>query len=178
MIRGEDSRPNFKFRDPLISSEQLRLKNWNFGCGSLDLLLTSATPYMSQERLNSETPARAVCAVHSMQPLPNYFGLLFSLLASLKLFFTVSIDLRRLVFCRTPVPLRSRYEHVYDRAVLWHTAWHRTIIMVIVSFILQIITVQILSIGKKIGTTDWQVSEMPAVLLTIVASTLLLILSE
>jgi len=44
--------------------------------GSCDLLLISATPYISQEQLKLESPARAVRAVHSMWPLPNYFGLL------------------------------------------------------------------------------------------------------
>jgi len=33
-------------------------------------------PLISQERLKLESLARAVCAVHSMLPLPNYFGLL------------------------------------------------------------------------------------------------------
>jgi len=44
--------------------------------GSHDLLLTSVTLYVSQERLKLESPVRAV---HSMQPLPNYFGLLLML---------------------------------------------------------------------------------------------------
>jgi len=43
--------------------------------GSHDLPLTSAT--LSQERLQLQSPARAVCAVYSIQPLRNYFGLLF-----------------------------------------------------------------------------------------------------
>jgi len=36
------------------------------------------TYYIALERLqlHVKSPARAVCAVHSMQPLPNYFGLL------------------------------------------------------------------------------------------------------
>jgi len=46
---------------------------------SRDPLLTSATAYISQERLQLQSPARAVCVVHSMQPLPNHFGLLLSL---------------------------------------------------------------------------------------------------
>jgi len=32
---------------------------------------------VSPEWLELDTPARAVCVVHSMQPLPNQFGLLF-----------------------------------------------------------------------------------------------------
>jgi len=40
--------------------------------GSHDLLLNSATAYISQEWLQLQSP---VCAVHLMQPLPNYFGL-------------------------------------------------------------------------------------------------------
>jgi len=42
---------------------------------SSDLLLNSAAAYISQEWLQLDTPAPAVSAVHSMQPLPNYFGL-------------------------------------------------------------------------------------------------------
>jgi len=34
--------------------------------------------YISYERLKLETPARALCSQHSMQPSPNYFGLLFA----------------------------------------------------------------------------------------------------
>jgi len=45
--------------------------------GSRDLLLNSAPAYISQEWLQLESPVHAVCAVHSMQPLPNYFGVLF-----------------------------------------------------------------------------------------------------
>jgi len=44
--------------------------------GSRDQLLNFGTP-LSPERLKLDTPARALCVVHSMQPLPNYFGLLF-----------------------------------------------------------------------------------------------------
>jgi len=36
--------------------------------------------YTSQEWLKLETPASDVCAVHSMQPLPNYFGLLLTMI--------------------------------------------------------------------------------------------------
>jgi len=32
--------------------------------------------YVSPELLKLETPSRAVCVVHSMQPSPNYFGVL------------------------------------------------------------------------------------------------------
>jgi len=42
-----------------------------------DLLLTFAIPYIPQEQLQLQSPAHAVRAVNSMQPLPNYFGLLF-----------------------------------------------------------------------------------------------------
>jgi len=102
--------PTFKFLDPLLSSERLKLETWNFACiqrdgdpnenyahtptaadqkqrqigysgilgWSRDLLLNSATAYISQKRLQLESPERAVCAVHSMQPLLNYFGLLLS----------------------------------------------------------------------------------------------------
>jgi len=38
-----------------------------------------ATAYISQERLQLQSPARVVYAVHLVQPLPNYFGLLFSI---------------------------------------------------------------------------------------------------
>jgi len=41
------------------------------------LLLNSAAAYISREWLQLQSPVRAVCAVHSMQTLPNYFGLLF-----------------------------------------------------------------------------------------------------
>jgi len=50
---------------------------------SSDLVLTSATPYISQDRLKLDSPACAVYAVHSMQPLPNYFGLFALLLTVL-----------------------------------------------------------------------------------------------
>jgi len=42
----------------------------------LDLLTSGGNDTISQERLQLQSPAREVCAVHSMQPLPNYFGLL------------------------------------------------------------------------------------------------------
>jgi len=42
--------------------------------GSRDLLLNSATAYISQ----LQSPACAMCAVQSMQPLRNYSGLLFT----------------------------------------------------------------------------------------------------
>jgi len=45
------------------------------GVGSRDLLLTSATHYIYHKQLKLVSPA---CAVHSMQPLPDYFGLLLS----------------------------------------------------------------------------------------------------
>jgi len=45
---------------------------------SVNLLLTSATPYISQVRL--KLVLRVKCVVHSMQPLPDYFGLIFVLL--------------------------------------------------------------------------------------------------
>jgi len=44
---------------------------------SRDPLLSSLTASISQERLQLASLARAVCAVHLLQPLPNYFGLLF-----------------------------------------------------------------------------------------------------
>jgi len=50
--------------------------------GTRDLHLTSATPYMSQEWLQLESPACAVCAVHLMQPLPNYFGMTVAMILS------------------------------------------------------------------------------------------------
>jgi len=46
--------------------------------GSRDLLLT-LTACKSQEHLQLESPERAMIAVHSMQPSPSYFGLLFKM---------------------------------------------------------------------------------------------------
>jgi len=49
--------------------------HWRLGAGSRDLVLISATAYISQKRLQLQNPAQ--CAAYSKQPLPNYFGLLF-----------------------------------------------------------------------------------------------------
>jgi len=46
--------------------------------GSRDLLLSPLTAYISQEQVQLASPAKAVCAVHSMRPLPNYVGLLLT----------------------------------------------------------------------------------------------------
>jgi len=46
------------------------------GGGLRDLLPNFGTPFVSHEQLKLEGPAHAVCAEHSMQPSPNYFGLL------------------------------------------------------------------------------------------------------
>jgi len=58
-----------------------KVGNMASGSESCDLLLTSATPYISQKRLKQDSPARAVFAVHSMQQSPNLFGLLFIVLS-------------------------------------------------------------------------------------------------
>jgi len=46
--------------------------------GSCDLLLTTGPPTYSQEWLMLHCSVHAVCAALLMQPLPNYFGLLFN----------------------------------------------------------------------------------------------------
>jgi len=93
-----DKVPTFKLSDPLVSPEWLKLETWNFACiyTAADPIqkatrlfggprrghvtyLNSTTAYLSQKRIQLQSPARAVCEVHSMQPLPSYFGLLFQI---------------------------------------------------------------------------------------------------
>jgi len=82
-------------RDPVVSSEGLKLETWNFECiswgggpsksqgvkaGSRNLILNVGTPLISLEWLE----LHKVWVVHSMHPLPNYFGLLFLILQDKK----------------------------------------------------------------------------------------------
>jgi len=55
--------------------------SWVLG-GARDLFLNSATAYISEEWLQLQSPVHAECVVLSMQPLPNYFGLLFTYMQS------------------------------------------------------------------------------------------------
>jgi len=50
--------------------------------GSHDLFLIFANRHMSQDMVKLKIPAHAVRVVHSMQSLPNYFGLLSSVSSS------------------------------------------------------------------------------------------------
>jgi len=104
-VKGGVTWSNFKFWDFLLFPAKARHlqfcvhidcwgPNQNYakvlhpgsGSGSRDYTFDFADPFVSLECPKLDTPARAVCVVHSMQPLPNYFGLLLRLYLQLTYF--------------------------------------------------------------------------------------------